>query len=313
MKKPFLSIVTCTRGNFTPYWFKQVQGVKGDIEIILVYPPEGGVAVEGKDSRIKTLRSYLKGEVPQRFLGLLNARGKYVMALDDDDFVHPDVVSITEDYFQRFPDSWVLRLKAENIEVYDRKRIERGWDALPDVKTLEVVGKEKFSRNEGMIEVTIAPLKNHFDFRILYGRGRRDRHGMHMENFNTRIWKKDIVHRALEDFQKKMTVFGALKYIPSWNLDRALSLYIQAKFFKENIVIGHWLPGPSQARHTWRHPGSKGRRFYVTTDLFLLRRFPQYGYFWSLCVSQLVYIPIRAVRLIKKKRLQRNSKKIKSN
>lgn len=301
MKRPLLSIVTCTRGNFTSYWFDQIRKVKGDIEVILVYPPGGDIDIEVKDPRIKTLRSLLKGEVPQRFLGLLNARGKYVMALDDDDFFHPDGANTLEDYFQRFPDSWMLRLRKEIIYIDDRKNIERKWDAFPDLRTLKVVEKDRFSRNEGMIEIPIAPLNKNFDMKVLVGRERRDMHGIYMENFTNRIWKSEIVHNALEDFQKKMTVFGAVKYIPSWNLDRALALYIQAKFFKENTVIGHWLPEPAQVRFTWRHSEAKERRFYIATDLFLLRRFPQYGYFWTLCVSQLIYIPIRLARFIKRR------------
>ena len=64
----------------------------------------------------------------QRFVGLLNASGEYVLALDDDDFVHPDIENLTGEYFKRFPESWILRLKKENIDFKDEERIKKDWE-----------------------------------------------------------------------------------------------------------------------------------------------------------------------------------------
>lgn len=80
-KKPTLSIVTPTRGDFSDYWLDMLLKVKGDIEFILVYPPEESVK-KIDDPRVKILTSPFKGECIQRSIGLLNATGKYVWLIN---------------------------------------------------------------------------------------------------------------------------------------------------------------------------------------------------------------------------------------
>ncbi|MEA5514041.1 glycosyltransferase family A protein [Nodularia sp. UHCC 0506] len=115
IQQPLLTIVTATLGNYSDYWLEQLLKIKGEIEFILVYPPNGKIK-NIDDSRVRSLISPFKGEVMQRFTGLINAKGDYVIALDDDDFAHPDLLNLTSKYFQLFPESWVLRLKIQNIK-----------------------------------------------------------------------------------------------------------------------------------------------------------------------------------------------------
>ncbi len=42
-EQPVLSIITPTRGNFSDYWFQQLLSIKGDIQFVLVYPPDATV------------------------------------------------------------------------------------------------------------------------------------------------------------------------------------------------------------------------------------------------------------------------------
>lgn len=134
-KKPILSIVTATRGTFSEYWLEQLLKIKGNIQFILVYPPDITVKTIN-EPRVRVLTSPYKGEVLQRFTGLLNAGGEYVLALDDDDFAHPDILECTTTYFKKFPNSWVLRLKIENIDFLNEKRIKQDWQEIPDLGLL---------------------------------------------------------------------------------------------------------------------------------------------------------------------------------
>lgn len=291
---PILSIVTCTLGEFSDHWLKQYLKIKGAVEFIMVYPP-GVKYGEAEDERVRPLTSPLKGEVIQRMLGLLNTSGKYVIALDDDDFLHPDIVEITLQYFEKYADSCVLRLSKE---ASDLNTIP--WGNIPDIKNLPVENKKQstylFNNGKALLEIPIAPLNNKFDVKIFY-RGRRDHCGIHMENFNNRVWRNDLVKNALTDLVDTLNLLGSIKYIPKWNLDRLLGLYLQAKIFdKKNIIIGHMLPKPSQVRQKGNI--SSSLRFYFMSDMLLLRHYPQFGYFWNLVLSQLLYLPFRFLKAI---------------
>ena len=65
----------------------------------------------------------------QRLVGLANARGRYVLALDDDDCVHPAVTALTTAYFERFPDSWVLRLRLDRVPASTAAAMDQPWAA----------------------------------------------------------------------------------------------------------------------------------------------------------------------------------------
>lgn len=93
---PLLSIVTPTRGHLTELWCDALAAIRGDVEFVLVFPP--GVEIPASaDARVRALTSPLRGEVTQRLTGLLNARGRYVLALDDDDFAHPEIAALAAD------------------------------------------------------------------------------------------------------------------------------------------------------------------------------------------------------------------------
>ncbi|NEP11572.1 MAG: glycosyltransferase [Symploca sp. SIO2C1] len=279
--KPILSIVTPTRGNFTNYWFEQLIAVKGDIEFILVYPP--GVSKHPiVDPRFKVITSQFKGLVVQRSTGLLSASGLYTLTLDDDDYVHPDVLQLVCEYFTSFPDSWVLRLMMAKIDFTDEERIRHPWEPIPNLKQLDIAPRRQ---NDKPILQTlpIAPLNNRFDLRLLTGAYiRRDMSGPHIENFNNKVWKTELVQQALTDLADVMKINGSLYWIPSWNLDRLLGLFIQAKFFEEDKIVGHWMPLPEQIRYIVRPHHLKEFRLHFPSDALLAKRFPQYGYFWNL-------------------------------
>jgi len=285
-ENPILSIVTPTRGNFTQYWFEQLIAVKGNVEFILVYPP-GVSRAPIVDPRFKVITSPFKGEVMQRFTGLLSASGLYILALDDDDYVHPDVLQLVSEYFTTCPNSWVLRLRMKKIDFTDEERIRCPWEPIPDFKQLDIA--PRFQDNQLILKtLPIAPLNNRFDARLLTGAyTRHDMHGPHIENFNNKVWKTELVQQALTELADVMKIKGNLHWIPSWNLDRLLGLFIQAKFFEEDKEVGHWMPTPEQIRFINRPSFLKELRLHFSSDALLAKHFPQYGYFWNLFFDQL--------------------------
>jgi hypothetical protein len=297
--QPLLSIVTATKGNFSAYWLEQLLKVKGNVQFILVYPPNTPFK-SIDDPRVKFLVSPYKGEVMQRFTGLLNVTTKYVIALDDDDFIHPDILEVTTAYFTRFPDSWVLRLNVELIDYLNQSRIEQEWLLMPDVDSLEICKKTPenpfpFQRGnyQGLLEVPIAPLDNKFDLShaIWPLKGRTDMKGIHSENFNNRVWNNAILQPALAEFSQGMKLFGALMWVPFWNLDRSLGLFIQAKYFEKDKIIGHAMPKPEQIRFITRDESLKEPRIHLTADALVVKSYPQYGYLWNLFFWELYAIP----------------------
>lgn len=306
---PILSIVTPTRGNFSPDWLERLLQVEGNVEFVLVYPPHAAVqAID--DPRIKSLLSPYKGEMMQRFVGLLNATGEFVIALDDDDFLHPQVLALVEAYFNHFPKSWILRLKKAVIDFRSTDRITRSWDALPRIEALAV--DRKTSENPhpyqsgkftGLLEVPIAPLNIPFDLRRVFlpFTKRKDNHGYHFENFNSIVWRNCLVQQALPDLASVTAFGGVLTWIPQSGFDRLLGLFVQAKFFQPNLIIGHWIPGAEQIRYIDKPARLKPPRFHVLSDLLLVKRFPQYGYLWNLFFAKLYGVPRTFAKLLKLK------------
>jgi hypothetical protein len=100
-----------------------------------------------------------------------------------------------------------------------------------------------------------------------------------------------------------MTIFNALKYLPFWCLDRLLGLFIQAKFFEKDKIIGHILPLPEQIRIEDNPPEYRqGMRFYIFAEIILIRGFPQYGYIWNLIFSHISDIPRFMVQFFRTKK-----------
>jgi len=140
MRQPLLSIVTPTRGDVSDDWLDLYFQIAGDVEFILVYPPGGPVCARD-DPRLRIIVSPFPGELIQRLIGLLNASGEYVLALDDDDLAHPDIAQVAKAYFARFPDSWVLRVYVENLWYTDQAQITRPWEDIPNAAELESWGE----------------------------------------------------------------------------------------------------------------------------------------------------------------------------
>jgi glycosyltransferase involved in cell wall biosynthesis len=297
--KPLLTIVTPTLGNYSAYWLEQLLAIKGKVQFILVYPPEAKIK-DIDDPRVTILISPYKGEMPQRFVALLNAKGEYVLALDDDDFVHPDVCELISQYFTRFSESWVLRLQKLNIDINNVERIKQPWEEVPDINQLDICKKtpenpypyEK-GNYKGLLEVPIAPLNKNFDLRYLVWPfvTRKDNEGYHFENFNNIVWRNDLIQKALPELSKATKVMGAATWIPSTGFDRLSGLFVQANFFEPDTIIGHWMPKPEQIRYIDKDPALKPPRFHVFSDVLLVKYFPQYGYLWNLFFTKLYSVP----------------------
>jgi hypothetical protein len=306
MSNTFLSIVIPMREGFSDHWLGELLKVKGDIEFILIHPP-GVKPSPVNDPRIKQIVCALRGEIIQRSTGFLNARGTYILTINCDEYLHPDIETLVKDYFERFPDSWVLRLARCGFPYGEREKLDSPWPILPDVKSLDICSRREnnsnlFKENTYLLEVPIAPLNNPFNPSALVGK-RRDHKGPHMENFDKKVWKNELVQPAVKEITASMSLTGPLKYIPFWCLDRLLGLYIQAKFFEQGKTIGHWLPEiPEQLRIEDNPPEHKRtKRFYFIAEVILLRNFPQYGYLWNLILAQATEVPGRAVDSLKRK------------
>lgn len=282
---PLLSIVIPTRGTFSASWLERLLQLQGNIEFILVYPP--GISYPSvTDPRVRWLTSPYKGEVIQRSIGLLNATAPYIIALDDDDFLHPEVLKCIQDYFAIYPDSWVLRLSKRCIDAQDLERINSPWNSIPQLSQLPVKSRRDSAHEPCLQRLPIAPLKNRFQWKALVPTTHRtDHHGPHLENFNNYVWKTAIVQPALVQLLSKMHLGGPLVWLPLWSLDRLLGLFIQAMYFQSHTnheEIGHWLNGPEQSRYIERPPATKEIRCMWPGDMLLALKFPKYGYFWNL-------------------------------
>lgn len=307
MAKPILSIVSPTRPGFPESWIQELVKIKGDVEFIVVHPP--GLSKHPiEDSRLQQINSPFKGEIIQRLTGLLNARGTYVLTVNCDEYLNPDLVEIVVDYYKRFPDSWVLRLNRKDFDYGDKRMFDNPWETLKNIDQLKVCSKAEGNSNlftqtnEYMLEIPIAPVDNKFDWLCVF-RGRQDHHGPHTENFDKKVWKNQLVQETIQEIASMMNVAGYVKYVPFWCLDRLLGLFLQAKFYEKGKVIGHLLPSPEQIRIEDNPPQyRRTRRFYVFAEIFLLKRFPQYGYIWNLIIHQIREIPVRAVASIMRKK-----------
>lgn len=280
MLQPKLSIVTPTREGFSQHWLTELLKVKGDVEFILVHPP-GYQPKSLTDQRMIQIVSPIRGEIIQRLSGLFNARGEYILTINCDEYLTPDILEITLNYFREFPESWVLRLSRKNFPFGEKSSLDAPWlNTTIDASQLT--------------PMPIAPIDNKLDFGLLW-RGRKDHHGRHTENFDKKIWDNSLVQPTISELAGLINLAGPLKYLPFWCLDRLLGLYIQAKFYESAKIIGHVLPEtPEQLRIEENPPEyRKTRRFYFLAEILLIKRFPHSGYFWNLNLDQIRAIPLR--------------------
>ncbi|TVQ47829.1 MAG: transposase [Gloeocapsa sp. DLM2.Bin57] len=280
MGQPKLSIVTPTREGFSQHWLTELLKVKGDVEFILVHPP--GYQPESiTEQRMIQIVSPIRGEIIQRLSGLFNARGEYILTINCDEYITPDILDITLNYFRAFPESWVLRLSRKNFPFGEQSSLDAPWQYI----TIDA---------SQLTPMPIAPIDNKLDFGLLW-RGRKDHHGRHTENFDKKIWDNSLVQPTISELAGLINLAGPLKYLPFWCLDRLLGLYIQAKFYESGKIIGHVLPEtPEQLRIEENPPEyRKTRRFYFLAEILLIKQFPHSGYFWNLNLDQIRAIPLR--------------------
>ncbi|HBE16390.1 MAG TPA: transposase [Cyanobacteria bacterium UBA11149] len=305
MPRPILSIVTPTREGFSEHWITELLKIKGEVEFILVHPP-GMAKYPLEDPRLRQINSPFRGEIIQRMTGLMNGVGTYILTINCDEYLHPDIADIAIQYFTRFPDSWVMRLSKKGFEFGDRASLEASWSNIPSFEQLKICSKSQgntklYGEGDYLLEMPIAPVDNKFNPACFF-KERKDQNGAHTENFDKKVWKNAMVQEALQDLTKTMVFGDAIKYVPFWCLDRLLGLFIQAKFFESGKIVGHLLPKPEQIRVEDNPPEyKKSKRFYVLAEILLIKRFPQYGYFWNLAIDQVRGIPGRGVEFLARK------------
>lgn len=182
----------------------------------------------------------------------------------------------------------MLRLHKERIDHLDEEKIKRPWAKLPSIRELNVSAKRE-DRYQDLVDVPIAPLENAFHPKIAFWpyEKRKDIHGAHVEPFNNTIWRRERVQAALLDLLQNTRIAELLTWLPLWGLDRAIGLYIQAKFYQKGIFIGHWMPEPGQIRYIVRPYSLKTVRLLVLVECLLVKQFPQYGYLWNLFFEEL--------------------------
>ncbi|NCR37431.1 MAG: transposase [Microcystis aeruginosa S11-01] len=299
---PSLSIVIPTREGFADHWFNVLTEVKGEVEFILVHPP-GAPKYPTSDPRVQQIVSPLQGEIIQRATGLMNATAPYTLTINCDEYINPDISEISRQYCSRFPDSWVMRLSRKDVEFGKKEILEAPWLSPKPIEKLEVCGRSQgnsklYEQGNCLLEIPITPIDNKFDVMCIF-RGRRDHRGPHTENFDKKVWKTSIVQETLKDLVGLMPFMGPFKYIPFWCLDRVLGLAIQAKFFEQGKgkIIGHLLPLPEQIRIENNPPEYiRFNRYGVLSELYLIRRFPQYGYMWNLVIPDILNVPRLFIR-----------------
>ncbi|MGF1542493.1 MAG: glycosyltransferase [Pleurocapsa sp.] len=302
---PILSIVVPTREGTDRQWLDELLKVKGEVEFILVHPP-GMAKYILEDCRLQQINSSFRGEIIQRLTGLLNASGKYVLTINCDEYLTPEILAITQEYFAKFPDNWVVRLTKKHFDFGDKNSLIAPWPKY-DFQSLSICDRSDaearaYEKNNCMLEIPIAPLDNKFDLGCLF-RQRKDHHGIHTENFDKKVWKNDILQSALQELSQAMIVLGPIKYVPFWCLDRLLGLFIQAKFYQKGKIIGHLLPFPEQIRVEENPPEyKKTKRFYLFAEVLLLKCFPQYGYLWNLIIDQIRGTIFRGLAFVSKSR-----------
>lgn len=302
MNTPLLSIVIPTREGFEDHWLQELLKVEGNVEVILVHPPSL-VPIPINDPRFKQINSTFRGEVIQRMTGLLNATGIYVLTINCDEYIAPKIALWTSTYFARFPDSWVMRLRRKGFNYGDKEKLGEPWAEVPDIQNMKVFSKsikveETYNDCQDLMELPIVPLTKKLDWLALF-RDRTDQRGLHIENFDKKVWKTSMVNSTLQDISNSMIVFGPVKYVPFWCLDRLLGLSLQAKFFEANKIVGHLLPWAEQLRIENNPPEYQARnRFYLTAEILLLKQFPQYNYIWTLTLDHIRLLPKEIVKTI---------------
>ncbi|MBD2293850.1 transposase [Anabaena sphaerica FACHB-251] len=310
MTNPKLSIIIPMREGVQDSWLQEILKIQGSAEFILVYPPHVPF-INISDSRLHQITSPLRGELIQRVTALLNASGKYVLSINCDEYLHPNIIDIAEDYFSNFPDSYFFRLNQVQFPFGDAP-IDKPWDSLPKIQDIEVRKREtskaysEAEKQQMMREIPIVPFDNKLDLLAIF-RGRKDQQGPHQENFDKKVWKNELVQKALKGVVPNFTLFGPFKYIPFWTADRLMGLSVQAGFFEPEKIAGHWLPLPEQLRTEDNPPNQprKNRR-YVLAEILLLRQFPSFGYIWNLTVFDrgglfMVWFPKDALRKLAQK------------
>ncbi|MEL4895624.1 glycosyltransferase family A protein [Crocosphaera sp. Alani8] len=295
MTKPTLSVIIPMRDNVPQIWIETLAKVEGNVEFILVYPPEVPL-LSNNDPRIRQITNAIRGEVVQRITALLNASGTYVLSINCDEYLHPKIEEVVLEYFQTFPNSYLFKLRQKTYPYGKPEKLLEEWQPFTDIENIQVrKGEDRhLPTEETLQEIPISPLENKLDWLCLI-RERKDHHGPHQENFDKKVWKNSLVQEQINDTVKLFTLLGPFKYVPFWCSDRLLGLGMQARlyakgFAKRGDIIGHILPFPEQFRTENNPPEfnyTNTNRRYVLAECFLVKLYPQYGYFWNLVLASL--------------------------
>ena len=295
MTKPTLSVIIPMRDNVPQVWIEALAKVEGNVEFILVYPPEVPL-LSNDDPRIHQITSPIRGEVVQRITALLNASGTYVLSINCDEYLYPKIEDVVVEYFQTFPNSYLFKLRQKFYPYGSQEKLLEESQPFTNLAKIQVRRAEDrhLPTTETLQEIPICPLENKFNLLCLI-KERKDHHGPHQENFDKKVWRNSLVQEQINDIVKLFTLFGPFKYVPFWCADRLLGLGMQAKLYtkglaKKGDIIGHILPFPEQFRTESNPPEfqyTTTNRRYVLAEVFLVKLFPQYGYLWNLVVGSL--------------------------
>ncbi|MDJ0579429.1 glycosyltransferase family A protein [Crocosphaera sp.] len=295
MKKPTLSVIIPMRDNVPQVWIEALAKVEGNVEFILVYPPEVPL-LNNDDPRIRQITSPIRGEVIQRITAVSNASGTYVLSINCDEYLYPKIEEVVLEYFRIFPNSYMFKLRQKFYPYGSQEKLLEEWEPFTNLEAVQVRrGEDRhLETTETLQEVPISPLENKLNLLCLI-KDRKDHHGPHQENFDKKVWKNSLVQECINDVVKLFTLFGPFKYIPFWCADRLLGLGVQAKLYTKGLVkkgdiIGHILPFPEQFRTESNPPEFQYKttnRRYVLAEVFLVKLYPQYGYLWNLVLGSL--------------------------
>ncbi len=54
----------------------------------------------------------------------------------------PNILEIAVDYFNEFPDSWVLRLSKKNFKFGDKVSLESSWKSIAQIEKLKICNSD---------------------------------------------------------------------------------------------------------------------------------------------------------------------------
>lgn len=74
--------------------------------------------------------------------------------------------------------------------------------------------------------------------------------------------------------------------VPLFSTDWPFSLFLQAKNYKKDMLIGHWLFGPKLIKRQMIKQREFNPMVGFPSVVIMVRAFPRIGYFWNIFFEQ---------------------------